>query len=67
MDPAIRQALTWAILCLSVVMALFTWVDLMEGAPSTAMWLNAFAWPVVAAICGWILRKNPYTSPDAEN
>lgn len=67
MDPAVRQALTWATLGLSVVMAVFTWVDVAEGVSSTAMWLNAGAWPLVAIISGWILRKNPYISPERED
>lgn len=67
MDPAVRQALTWSTLGLAVILTLFTWVDLSEGTPSTAMWLNAVAWPLVAAISGWILRKNPYVSPERED
>ena len=49
MDPAIRQAITWAVLCVSVVMGVFTWVDIAEGTTSTAMWLNGVAWPVGSA------------------
>ena len=66
-DPAIRQAITWAVLCVSVVMGVFTWVDIAEGTTSTAMWLNGVAWPVVALLSGWVLRKNPYNSPDRED
>ncbi len=60
MDRAIRQALTWVTLCLAIVMSAFTWADVSSGEPSTAMWLNAVVWPVVAILTGWILRKNPY-------
>lgn len=67
MDPAIRQALTWATLCIAVVLSLFTWADISSGAASTAMWLNAVAWPVVVVIMGWVLYKNPYRSPDRED
>ena len=66
-DPAIRQAVTWSTLCLAVVMAVFTWVDISEVTTSTAMWLNAVAWPVVALLTGWIIRKNTYNSPDRED
>ena len=66
MDPAIRQALTWTILGISVVMTLFTWVDLSEGSAGTATWISGFAWPLVGVISGVILRKDPFRSSDAE-
>lgn len=66
-DPAIRQALTWVCLCLAVVLSVFTWTDLSSGTQSTAMWLNAIAWPAVAIMTGWTLYKNPYRSPDRED
>ncbi len=67
MDPAIRQAVTWIILCLSVVMTLFTWVDISGGDSGTAVWLSAVAWPLVAGLSAWVLAKNPYQSPDRED
>lgn len=66
-DPAIRQALTWATLGLSVILTVFTWADVSAGYSSTALWISAFAWPLVAIISGWILRKNPYRSPDRQD
>lgn len=66
MDPAIRQALTWVILGLALIMTVFTWADISSGTSSTAMWISGGAWPITAGIAGWILRKNPYTSPDQE-
>ena len=67
MDPAIRQAITWVTLCLAAVMSVFTWADLSSGSHSTAMWLGAVAWPLVVVLTGWVLRKNPYRSPDRED
>lgn len=60
MDPAIRQALTWTILGIAVVLSGFTIMDLGSGSSSTALWISLGAWPLVAFLAGWILRKNPY-------
>ncbi len=67
MDPAIRQALTWSILGIAVVMFVFTVADLSAGPASTAMWIGAGAWLLTGGIAGWILRANPYRSEDRED
>ncbi len=58
MDPAIRLALTWTILAIAVVMTGFTILDVASGSSTTALWIGLGAWPVVAFLAGWIIRKS---------
>lgn len=53
----IRLALTWAMLCLAVVLTVFSVTDISSGVQSTALWISAVGWPIVVLICGYLIRN----------
>lgn len=55
MDRSIRAALLSVILGISVILTIFSIVDIASGQASSALWMGALAWPVVGAICGYSL------------
>ena len=64
MDPVVRKALLWVLLGSAVLMTGFTGLDLASGVASTALWLALFFWPLVVAICWWILASDKSKSAD---
>ena len=57
MDSLMKKALTWVMLGSAVLMFGFTIFDVASGTQSTALWLSLLFWPLIIAICWWILAS----------
>ena len=53
-----KKALTWVMLGSATLMFGFSVFDVASGTKSTALWLNLLFWPLIIAICWWILAAD---------